>query len=93
MPKDIYKNLKPRAMYIKWRDHYSMHDGWSRLDYSSVRETGYDCETVGWLVAENKGSYILCLNICKKNEEVTDAADSMVILKATILKKRFLNLK
>lgn len=45
---------KPKVYYIKWRDAFTETDEWH--DSDSITDEDYTCETIGYLLEENKKS-------------------------------------
>lgn len=53
-PPQTKKNQKYKIYYIKWRDAFTEPDEWH--DEDSLTEGDYICETVGFLLENNKNS-------------------------------------
>ena len=82
--KDILK--KPRPIFVRWKDHYSVRDGWSDTKFFDGQYTSIENDTYGWLIAENNESLAVSLSYCPWNQS---SSDSLCILKSTIVKRKF----
>lgn len=77
----------PRPIYVKWKDNFSLRDGWGDTEGYKTTRNFVECESVGYLMHETKDTLFLAINYCEHNNT---SADSMAILKCCVLKKRFL---
>lgn len=80
---------KPKAIYIKWLDHFSHKDRWSSIDCFANTDEGISNETIGWLCAESKLCYAISLTYCS---EINNSCDSITVLKSCVIKKKFIKI-
>jgi hypothetical protein len=79
--KDIRKTKK---VYFEWTDAFSER-GWTRLDNLSG-PSEYLCCSVGYLIGENKVSYIIASTVSVQDSCI----DPLHIPKKWVTKKKFL---
>ena len=75
-----------RKIYVVWRDHYSS-GGWHDCESIQESDRGKVVESLGFLVFEDKHCLRIARSICAENDT---CADPVVILKETVVKRRFL---
>jgi len=71
-------------IYVMWEDHFSS-GGWKDIDEEVNSDRRAVCETVGFLLSENKQVIKIALSICK---ESNTCAHVVTILKKNVLKRK-----
>ena len=79
---------KPRMVHIKWRDSYALKDGWGKIEFNISPEP--ICETLGFLVNEDKNYWFVSLNISHPKDYGYDCSETIMIPKVCVVKKRFI---
>ena len=82
--------VNPKPIYVQWEDHFAFRDGWGEAKFKDSCSS-YLCETIGYLMYEDKNRMVVSLNICRKGD-IVDCADSMNILKKTVVKRKYLKI-
>lgn len=82
------KNASPRAVYLRWYDHWGMGGGWR--DINELKDGGPSiCHSVGWLVREDRLGYYLSSGMCP--ESGAPHTLLMYVLKSAVIKKKWLS--
>lgn len=80
------KNVPCKVYYIKWRDAFTETDEWH--DEDSICDEEYICETIGYLIENNKKSNYFTVASTITNEgafcSIINIPKSMIITKKII---------
>ena len=78
--------MKRKIYYIQWKDAWSRH-GWHDACDADKTDAGYKCESVGFLIREDKKSIRLTQSLADTNETT---ACTLTVPTPWLTKKTFL---
>lgn len=78
---------KPKMIYLKWLDHASGNYAWTH--FKDVDNEKLFCESVGYLVKEDKDFYYVANS---KYEDNRSCVMVMQVMKSAVIKKKILKL-
>lgn len=81
-------SMKRKALWLRWMDSGST-PGWG--DEESLKEEALVCESIGWLVKENKNVIVLALNASFDEYSRYPFGDAISIPKGCILSRKVIN--
>ena len=76
-------NARSKITYVRWKDHHSVPSGWIDKEDIADQWPDFFCETVGFVVYEDKDKLGLCHNQSKETY-----SDAMVIYKNLIVERK-----
>lgn len=90
LKEDLYPVCKSKIYHVVWRDAYSEMDEWH--DYDSLEREDYLCETIGYLIEDNKkDNYFTIASTITRDDFfccVINIPKSMVVSKKRIVIKK-----
>ena len=88
---------KPKLIYVKWRDSCGVSSSWEDLKDAGIENDNDSdiciCESVGWLIDENKHLIKIFSNITIRRDKIDEeVSGSMTIPKGCIIKRKILKI-
>lgn len=76
---------KPKLVLVEWVDSHYSH-GWKNVEEFKDLAKNIHCESVGWLLQENKRVVVIVPHLTRDDDELLQGTGEMIIPRCAVTK-------